>query len=116
MIPSDTRVHENPAVTGFGSTQGAAPDFLSVNATGGTFCANDVGLTFTVTGAPNLACYALTVTTDKGSWTCTTSAAGSCTITQGSGSYSGGTTISLNIARTCPAAPATARYGLTGHF
>lgn len=115
-MPSDTRVHENPAVTGFAVTEGAAPDFLSVNATGGTFCVNDVALQFTVTGASNLACYRLTVTTDKGTYPCTTSAAGSCSITQGSGSYSGGTTISLNVARTCAAAPAAARYSVTGHF
>jgi hypothetical protein len=116
VLPSDARVHENPAVSGFGATQGGAPDFLSVNATGGTFCANDVGLTFTVTGAPDLACYSLTVATDKGTYACTTTAAGTCTITQGSSSYSGGTTIVLSVARTCSAAAANAHYTIAGHF
>jgi hypothetical protein len=116
LIPSDTQVHENPAVTGFASAQGAAPDFLAVSASGGTFCVNDIGVTLTVTGAPNLSCYRLSITTDNGSWTCQSSASGACTITQGSGSYSGGTTIALNVARTCSAAGAAARYTVAGHF
>lgn len=116
IIPSDTTVHENPAVTGFVDAQGAAPDFLSVATNGGTFCVNDIGLTLTVTTAPNLACYRLTVTTDNGSWSCTSSASGTCSITQGSGSYSGGTTTMLKVERTCSAAGASGRYTVAGHF
>ena len=116
LLPSDTVVHENPAVTAFSSAEGAAPDFLAVTTNGGTLCQNDIGLTLTVTMATNLACYRLTVTTDKGSWTCTSNASGTCTITQGSGSYSGGTTTSLKIDRTCAAAGAAARYTVAGHF
>jgi hypothetical protein len=115
-LPSDTRVHENPGVTAFASAQGAAPDFLSVNATGGTLCVNDIGVTLTVTQAPNLACFQLTIVTDNNTWSCTTNASGTCTITQGSGSYSGGTTISLKVERTCSAGPANARYTVAGHF
>ena len=116
VVPSDTRTHENPTITAFSAMQGAAPDFLSVNATGGTFCQNDIGLTLVVTTAPNLACYRLTVTTDNGSWSCTSNASGTCSITQGSGSYSGDTTISLSVVRTCSAAGAAGRYTVSGHF
>jgi hypothetical protein len=115
-VPSDTRVHENPGITAFSTAQGAAPDFLAVSASGGTFCVNDIGLQLVVTGAPNLACFRLTVTTDENTWSCTTSAAGTCAITQGSGSYSGDTTISLRVERTCSAAGANARYTVSGHF
>lgn len=116
IIPSDTRVHENPTFTGFVSMQGAAPDYLSVATSGGTFCVNDLGLTLTVTQAANLACFRLTVTTDEGTWSCQTSAAGTCNITQGSGSYSGGTTTMLLVERTCSAAGASGRYTVSGHF
>jgi hypothetical protein len=115
-IPSDTRVHENPSFTGFSVMQGAAPDYLAVSATGGTFCVNDIELTLTVTQAANLACFRLTVTTDEGTWSCTTNAAGTCGVNQGSGSYSGDTTISLLVERTCSAAGTTGRYTVAGHF
>ena len=116
IIPSDTRVHENPGVTAFAPAQGAAPDFFSVNATGGTFCQNDIGVTLTVTQASNLACFRLTIVTNSNTWSCTTTAGGTCTITQGSGSYAGGTTISLEVERTCSAGPTPARYTVAGHF
>lgn len=116
VMPSDTRVHENPVVPAFSVMEGAAPDFLAVSASGGTFCVNDVDVALTVTGAANLACFRLTVVTDNGTWSCMTNAAGTCSVSQGSGSYSGGTTISLRVERTCSAAAAAARYTVAGHF
>ena len=116
-ILSDARLHQSPAVTGFDATLGSAPDFLAVTTNGGSFCFNDIGLTLTVTMAPILSCYRLTVTTDNGSWSCSPSSGATCTITQGSGSYSGGTITGLKVERTCSAAGGTeARYTVTGHF
>jgi hypothetical protein len=115
-IPSDLRSHLNPAVTGFDVTKGAAPDYLSVNATGGTFCVNDIGITLTVTGVTPLNCFRLTINTDRGQYTCSTGASGTCTITSGSGSYGGGSTITLVPERTCAAARGNARYTVAGHF
>ena len=116
LLPSDTRVHALPSIAGFATAEGAAPDFFAVSATGGALCVNDVSLQLAVTGATSPTCYRLTASTDKGTWSCDPTAAGSCTITQGSGSYSGGTTISLSVTRTCPAAASPASYRVTGHF
>jgi hypothetical protein len=115
-LPSDTQVHQNPVVTGFSTAKGAAPDFLSINATGGTFCTNDVDATLTVTGASNGACYRLTVTTTTNLLACDTNAAGTCSVSRGAGTYEGDTVITIQVERTCSAAPVNASYTLTGHL
>lgn len=116
VLPSDTRVHEMPAVADFNVASGFAPDFLKVTATGGLTCVNDIGLTFTVTGTAPLTCYRLSVTTDKGVYGCDATAAGTCTVTSGSGSYSDDTTIVLSVTRTCAITGASGSYRITGHF
>jgi len=116
VLPSDVRVHELPAVVAFDTAKGAAPDFIAVGTSGGTFCVNDIAITLTVTGAANPACYRLAITTDKGVYGCDTTASGTCTATSGSGSYSGGTTTSLVVSRTCAAAASGGSYRVTGHF
>lgn len=115
VLPSDTRPHA-PAIVGFDAVSGSAPDFLVVDATGGNLCLNNLSLTLAVSGAANLACYRLDVTTDKNTYSCTTGSNGNCTVNDGSGSYSDGSTITLVVSRTCAAAPANATWTLDGHF
>lgn len=114
-LPSDRQLHL-PAIGGFDTVRGYAPDVLSVNATGGTFCVNDIGITLTVTGATPANCFHLNISTDNGQYNCDTNTAGTCTITSGSSSYSGDTTIYLTVTRTCAIAPVGARYTIAGHF
>lgn len=116
LVPSDTRVHENPAINGFDPVSGSAVDYFSINASGGNFCVNDVNLTLTTTGTGATPCFQFDVVTNKGAWSCTLASAGSCNITQGSGSYSGGTTVSVKVTRTCSAAPSKTPYTITGHL
>lgn len=99
-VPSDNRTH-NPAVTGFNAATGAAPDYLAINATGGFACINDYAITLATSGGSASLCYRLTVATNVGTFNCTASGQGSCTITRGSGSYSDGTTISISVEKTC---------------
>ncbi len=115
LVPSDTRVHENPTIAGFDVASGSAPDFIALHASGGTFCVNDVNLTLTA-GLGTPACLHLDVITDKGGWSCAPPAGGACTISQGSGSYSGGTIVSVKVSRTCSAAAGSLPYTLTGHL
>jgi hypothetical protein len=117
VIHSDTRVHELPSVDGFNTTTGATPDWFRLFADGG-LCENEVVLTLTVTGGGDLACYQLQVTTNNGTYTCNTNAAGSCLINQnGSGVYSDDTDIHLRVSKTCSTAvSATVSYSVTGHL
>jgi hypothetical protein len=115
-LPSDKRTHL-PAIGGFDSAKGYAPDVLSVNATGGTLCVNDIGITLTVTGATPANCFHLNISTNNGMHDCDTNTSGTCTITSGSSSYSGDTTIYLTVTRTCSGMSAVgARYTVAGHF
>ncbi len=114
-LPSDARVHESPAVAGFDGASGSAPDFFSLDATGG-LCTNNLNLTLTMTGAALATCYQLTAVTDQGTYSCAT-AQGTCSITNGSGSYSDGTTISISVKKTCSAAQQESpQYTVTGHL
>jgi hypothetical protein len=115
-VPSDGRTHTNPLVNGFNASIGAAPDFFTIAATGG-LCVNDLALTLTVTGATSPACYRLSVSTNVGTFTCTTSAAGTCAVTRGSGSYANGTNITLIVEKTC-ALPVVQQvnYTISGHI
>ncbi len=116
-VPSDQRTHANPAVAGFDAPSGSAPDFLSIAAQGGLTCQNDVNVTLALSGSSAPTCYRLDVTTDKGAWSCATSAAGSCNITKGIGSYTGGSTVTLKITKTCPATTRDApSYTVSGHL
>jgi hypothetical protein len=114
-VLSDSRTH-SPTFSGFNATMGAAPDFFTVAASGG-ICVNDLALTLTVTGASSPACYRLSVTTNVGTFTCTTNAAGTCAVTRGSGSYADGTNITLIVEKTC-ALPVVQQvnYTIGGHI
>lgn len=99
-VVSDARVHANPSVPGFVTSVGAAPDWWSVPAAGGTFCVNDVSATLTVTGGTP-SCYRLTVLTDRNTTSASANAAGTATLSLGSGSYSDGSTIYFRVEKTC---------------
>ncbi len=117
IMPSDGRSHATPAVTGFDTASGSAPDLFNVDASGGTFCVNDISIALAVTGASSPACYQLSVVTDKGTHTCQTDATGKCTASSGSGSYSGGTTITITVKKTCSAATrGNPSYTVDGHI
>lgn len=111
---SDTRVHENPAVTGFDATTGSAPDFFVFNATGGLTCQNDIAATLSVPGGGS--CYKLTFMTNLGNYTATTSG-GTAVINQGSGAYSDNTPMVIEIQKTCSTVvTGDASYSLQFHL
>jgi hypothetical protein len=105
VILSDGRVHANPAIDGFNNNSGAAPDWWSVNATGGTFGINDYVVTFTTSGGSSAApCYTITIITNSKTQSCATSGSGSCSINSGSGAYADGTTVFFKVEKTCTSA------------
>jgi hypothetical protein len=119
ILPSDDRVHEDPGVIGFDSATGAAPDYWTIVGSGGTFCQDDLNLTLTVTGSSNATCYMLNATTSSGDgpYSCAITSGTSCSILNGSGSYSDGDTINWWVSRTCTAAtPEAPTYTITGHL
>jgi hypothetical protein len=46
-------------------------------------------------------CYQLTVLTNSRTLTCTTTGSGNCNVSFGGGAYGSGTTISLEVQKTC---------------
>jgi hypothetical protein len=118
-VPSDDRVH-TPAIDGFDTTSGAAPDYFTISATGGALCQDDANFALTMNGSNQPDCYILTLLTDKnGGQTCTT-VSGTCSITNSSGSYSDNSTIYVSVAKndSCPAAttPDVGTFTITGHL
>lgn len=116
-IESDAQGHASPAITGFNGATGAAPDFFVLDATGGAFCQNDMNLFLQVNGSSSPACYKMTAITNKGTQTCQTGVTGACSITNGSGSYSGGTQITVIVEKTCGTnITEEVTYAVTGHL
>ncbi|HEX7666162.1 MAG TPA: hypothetical protein VF407_16660, partial [Polyangiaceae bacterium] len=116
-LPSDSRVHELPAITGFDAASGSAPDWLRIRANGGALCVNDADIILDMSGSGFPTCYKLTVVTNKSTKTCTTDSSGHCEIKQGSSSYSGDTDIYVGITKTCSSASRdAASYKITGHL
>lgn len=117
-IINDTQVHEVPAITGFDSFTGSAPDWMSLSATGGFTCIDDLNVTLTLTSALSPACYKLTVITDVGQFSCAATVSGSCTVTHGSGAYHDGTTVYFEVQRTCSPQtnPQAVSYTVGGHL
>jgi hypothetical protein len=111
---SDTRVHTNPAVPGFNSAVGSAPEWWSIDATGGTFCENDVVLTLTVTGSSHPSgCYELTALTDESTDNATTDATGTAEIDETGNQYEDGSTVYVEVQKTCTTATTTENVGYT---
>src|SRR5262249_47892880 len=114
---SDARAHTNPTVTGFNVLEGSAPDEYFVNATGGPFCLDDLGLTLQVSGSSNPTCYKLSVIPNKGTDVCQTGSTRTCTITQGSGAYTDGSMIYIVVEKTCGTnVTENVAYTVTGHL
>jgi hypothetical protein len=114
---SDQRVHENPAVTGFDTNSGSAPDWELKKGVGHTFCANDIVVTFTVNGSANASCYTLTVITDKNTYSCSPSGT-SCSINHNNGGqFSDDTNVYFEVTKTCSFATIeNVSYSIAGHF
>ncbi len=100
-VPSDLREHKNPPVVGFSGTVGAAPDYWVVRATGGTFCTNDIAVTFSTSGGSAMSCYRLTIVTNKRTDTLDVNGSGSVNMSTGGGAYSGGSDIYFVVEKTC---------------
>ena len=82
---------------------GAAPDYWVVRASGGTFCTNDVAVTFSTSGgSAEMLCYRLTIVTNKRTDTLDVSGAGSVSMSTGGSAYSGGSDIYFVVEKTCP--------------
>ncbi|MEO8878393.1 MAG: hypothetical protein ABI461_22575 [Polyangiaceae bacterium] len=121
-LPSDLRgARTSPAVAGFDSTSGSAPDWYSIGANGGTFCVNDITMTLQMSGSSHPACYHMHVTTDKHTYDCDTNASGTCSAGSGSsGQYNGGTNIIIVVSKSdalgCAATDDNPTYTVTGHL
>lgn len=115
LLLSDAREH-TPSIAGFQSTTGSAPDFFKLYADGG-LCVNDLNVTLNVTGSSSPTCYRLTVDTSAGPYTCQANSSGTCSISNGSGSYADNTNMLFRIEKTCPTS-VTERvsYTVTGHL
>lgn len=117
QMPSDTRVHENPPVTGFDVASGSAPDYFHIYASGGSFCQNDANLSLQVFNSVHASCYALTLTNVHPNDYCATDSGGHCSISNSSGSYGDGTDIYVTVSKTCStAATENVTYAVTGHL
>jgi hypothetical protein len=105
VIPSDTRVHADPAITGFDPTTGSTPDWFYITPIFGQFCNNDIVMTLTTSGeasAQNNHCYKLTVITDMRTLVQTTGADGTASVDNDTGGqFSDGTKIDVEVSKTC---------------
>jgi len=115
-LPSDARVHEAPAVVGFDVASGSAPDWYSINATGG-LCQNDIVATLQMTGSSHPDCYHLTAITNNATYGAQTNGSGTATINQTNGQYSDGTTVLFEVSKTCGTTVTEApTYTITYHL
>ncbi len=97
-IPSDARQHL-PPVDGFVALTGAAPAFFRITGTGG-LCDDDANFALAmVAPTKQMACYMLTLITDKQTQTCNTSSQGQCSISNGSGSYTDNSDIYVEVSK-----------------
>jgi hypothetical protein len=116
-IPSDKRVHEDPAVVGFDAASGSAPDWFKVTGTGGLTCTNDVVLTLTISGSASPACYQLTVITDRTTYSQQTDATGVAKITHANDQYTDNTVITFEVHKTCGTSVIEdVSYAITGNL
>lgn len=114
-MASDRRTH-SPAINGFASGTGSAPDWFHTFNTGGT-CYDDFSVTLTVSGTANPTCYRLTVKTTKGTWQQNTASNGATTISAGSGSYSDNSDIYFVVDKVCTTQQIeSVTYAITGHL
>jgi hypothetical protein len=119
-LPSDRRVHENPAVVGFDTVSGSAPDWVSITPTTSTFCQNDIVATLNVMGSAFPTCYKLTIISNSEglTYSCQTMASGSCSINQANGGqFADGASVLFEISKTCSSTQdESVAYEVDGHF
>jgi hypothetical protein len=126
-IPSDAQAHENGAIAGFDAATGSAPDYHSIRAVGQSSivnpCSNNIDLELKMAGSAFPGCYHLHVATNKNTYDCDTSAAGTCRINPGGNSlYDDDTTITVIVSKrnVAACAAATSRdnptYTVKGHL
>ena len=121
-FPSDARTHQSPAVTGFDSSTGSAPDYWVITGTGSSFpsaiCVDDLQLTVTLTGSSNPACYQVTVTSSYGPMTATFTAAGQALINQSDNqNYNDGDVITIELSKICSTPPEAPTFSSSnGHL
>jgi hypothetical protein len=122
-IPSDAREHV-PAIDGFDSLTGSAPEYFTIQGTGGIGCEDDANFDLQM-NAPTaqLTCYVLHLLTDKnnGGQTCQTDSTGHCSISNSIGSYSDGSDIVVWITKappsqSCTGLPDDGTFAITGHL
>jgi hypothetical protein len=115
---SDARVHAQPAVTGFDTASGSAPDWMSVLGQGNTFCENDLVVTLQVSGSQQPDCYRLTAITNKEMYDVQTDNTGLAQINEDSGGqFSDNTTIDFEVQKTCSTElTEDVSYSITGHL
>src|SRR5262249_26784361 len=114
----DSRSH-SPAISGFDSATGAAPDFYKITATGGAFCINELIFNLTTSGGAALSCYKLTIfsSTFPGGVSCLANGTGGCSINQGGGSYADNSTVIFKLEKTCSSATRErVTYTVSGHL
>ncbi|MDP3216286.1 MAG: hypothetical protein Q8S73_19410, partial [Deltaproteobacteria bacterium] len=101
-IPSDARPH-SPSAPGFVATVGAAPDWYSVRAVGGTLCANNYGVTVVTSGGSSSgSCYVVTLFTDRTTASMAVSGSGSNTMSSTAfGLYTEDSTVYLRMEKVC---------------
>jgi hypothetical protein len=70
-----------------------------------------------VSGSVSPSCYRLAVQTSNGNYSCQANIGGTCSVSQGSGSYSSDSDIFVIVSKTCAAATRDApTYLVTGHL
>ena len=117
VLPSDARVHANPAIAGFNVSTGSAPHWYVVHALGGSTCINDLSATLAIIGSAAQTCYELRVIAGGNTFIAQTTGSGMATITQGPGAYHAGDDIAFGIAKICGTSVTEApSYTLTFHL
>jgi hypothetical protein len=102
-MPSDSETHA-PAIASFDAVTGSASDYHVIRAVGQSSvinpCVNNVVLELVMTGSAYPACYHLRVQTNKYTFDCDTSAAGTCKINETSSSrYDDDTDIMVTVSK-----------------
>jgi hypothetical protein len=116
-LVSDARVHENPAVVGFDTPSGSAPDWYQVEGVGHTFCQNDIVVTLQVNGSKSPTCYSFQVISDKNDYTCQANASGTCGFNDSGGQYSDNTELYFEVFKTCSTSVTeSVTYTISGHL
>lgn len=122
-LPSDKRVHADPAIVGFNASSGSTPDWFWVDPIEGV-CTNDIVATLQVSSvnAPRLDCYQLDVFSllngVQMQASADTNSSGAASIDNDSGGqFTDGTKIDFEVSKTCSSSVAQdVQWTITGHL